>query len=345
MNINKKTMLGAAIVGLLISIVALLIFSLDRTSWLFAIFETGRDNGEMLGKVAAIVVELAAVALITSKIVINKQDHLREYRYIVFGLVVVLGVQTIGNLIAGWIRGSKPIHALFSEGNFTGIVAAVTWLVVNACIPILIYILSELLAYVIRLLLEYERPSDLPSFIQLFMQLDSAQAALGRALERGKQWRELARRRRVQFQRLRARMREKIAIADRIVDDLKQQNQDEQMKIRIEAAQRYDDLLDRSSKYHQSAIATIESLDNQIAALQKELADRRAPAPPDINDFIEWLADSSCTIGDLARAMLDYKDGNKSAAAEAFGTSPVAFGKWISIRGGEIMEDSYNGNH
>lgn len=344
LNMSKKTILIASIAGLLISIIALLIFSLDRTSWLFAIFETGRSNGEFLGRVAAIVVELAAVALITSKIVISKQDHPKEYRYIVLGLVVVLGVQSIGNLIAGWVRGAKPIHELFIENSFTVAVATITWAVVNACVPILIYILSELLAYVIRLLLEYDRPVDLPTVVQLFMQLDRVVLGLERAMARGKQWQELARRRRLQYRAMKKKHAIDLMEYRGIMVDLKQKHHDEISKIQVEAAKQYNDLLKRSSDYHTSAIANVDRLDSQIAALQSELAQRKAPAPPQLDDFIAWLADNSYTIGDLARAMLDYKDGNKSAAADAFGTSPVAFGKWIGIRGAE-MEDSQNGSH
>src|SRR5688500_1986553 len=50
-----------------LAIAALLAYSLDRTAWLFTLYEHGQANAATLGMVAALVAEIAVVALVAGE--------------------------------------------------------------------------------------------------------------------------------------------------------------------------------------------------------------------------------------------------------------------------------------
>lgn len=155
---NRNTLIGVA-AGIGAALLVLMIYSLDRTSWLFAIFESGRAAAETYGYAAAIVVEVAAVALIVGDGVANllrddaAQRALRLWSGV--GLIFIFGVQVVANFAAGYIRGGEAIVRAIGEGGFTAVyvIAAVAWGMTNALIPALIFALSKIEAHILRLLL------------------------------------------------------------------------------------------------------------------------------------------------------------------------------------------------
>lgn len=149
---------SAGAVGL--AIVALLLYSLDRTAWLFRLYETGQQHADTLGLAAAIVVELAAVALIAGDALAEAltrdrraADMLRAWAG--RGLAAVLGAQILANLIAGYLRGGRVLlTALGGPGDWPPLVLAGTaWLVTNALIPGLVFILAKIEARLLTLLI------------------------------------------------------------------------------------------------------------------------------------------------------------------------------------------------
>lgn len=150
---------SAGAVGL--AIVALLLYSLDRTAWLFRLYETGQQHADTLGLAAAIVVELAAVALIAGDALAEAltrdrraADMLRAWAG--RGLAAVLGAQILANLIAGYLRGGRVLlTALGGPGDWPPLVLAGTaWLVTNALIPGLVFILAKIEARLLTLLID-----------------------------------------------------------------------------------------------------------------------------------------------------------------------------------------------
>jgi hypothetical protein len=146
MQLQKKPLqvaIGATVLALLL----LLGYSLERTVWLFALFEERAE----LAIAAAIVVELAAVALLAGAGIIAGMD-VQAKAWANRALAAVLSVQALANLSAGYLRGGQRTRALWSvEGDWFGYavaaytVAAALWLVTNLAVPALILCLSKLL--------------------------------------------------------------------------------------------------------------------------------------------------------------------------------------------------------
>lgn len=131
------------IIATLAALLGLLAYSLERTVWLFRRFEVAAEPAWA----AAIVVELAAVALIISAGALP--EHARPWGN--RALLAVLSVQALANLSAGYLRGGRATLGLFGTADDPSAyaVASVLWLVTNLAIPGLTLSLSKLLEHLI----------------------------------------------------------------------------------------------------------------------------------------------------------------------------------------------------
>jgi len=134
MNARNRVWIG--IVAIAIALLCLLVYSLERTAWLFELFE--QDSNRALA--AAIVVELAAVALLTGA-AIDEQSR----KWANWALVAILSTQVLGNLSAGYLKGWNKTAVLFGNDWAGYIVATVLWLVANLAVPGLVLCLSKIL--------------------------------------------------------------------------------------------------------------------------------------------------------------------------------------------------------
>lgn len=130
-----------AIALTVLALLALLGYSLERSAWLFGLFE----RWSALAIAAAVVVELAAVALIVGAGALAHIDPSAR-AWANRALVAVLSVQALANLSAGYLRGGAATLVLFGVGSRAAyVVAAVLWLVTNLAVPALVLCLSKLL--------------------------------------------------------------------------------------------------------------------------------------------------------------------------------------------------------
>lgn len=134
-----------------LALLILMIFSIERTAWLISIFESG-SSGHVFGLAAAIIIEIAAISFIVAEILINKKSPLRKF--VTTGLVLIVTLQFMANGIKGWINGWQGMIGLFGAENRIALsIAGLTWFIVNGLIPLLIFILSKLLASFIQQLM------------------------------------------------------------------------------------------------------------------------------------------------------------------------------------------------
>src|SRR5688572_21979721 len=96
---NRKILTVAIGVNAL-ALVALLGYSIERTAWLFDLFEDWTEAAVA----AAVVVELAAVALLVGAGALSHLDAAAR-AWANRALVAVLSVQALANLSAGYLRG------------------------------------------------------------------------------------------------------------------------------------------------------------------------------------------------------------------------------------------------
>jgi methylphosphotriester-DNA--protein-cysteine methyltransferase len=152
----NRTTIKIAIAINLLALIALLGYSLERTAWLFQLFEADQT----LPVVAAVVVELAAISLLVGAGAIAQLDA-KARAWSNRALGAVLSVQALANLSAGYLRGGHATLALFQgeAPDATYAVAAALWLSVNLAVPALIFFLSKLLE---RLIAAWQSASDLP---------------------------------------------------------------------------------------------------------------------------------------------------------------------------------------
>jgi hypothetical protein len=137
-----------------VAILALMVYSIDRTAWVFGLFEGGRDGAWMFGLAAAIVIELAGIAFIIAEATAVKQIRF----WVVLGLAAILIVQTLANLIAGALRGYDTIAGALPTNDWATAWALALWAFANALIPALIFILSKIEAYLVRYYLLQSTP-------------------------------------------------------------------------------------------------------------------------------------------------------------------------------------------
>lgn len=136
MRTQLKIAIGATVIALLL----LLGYSLERTVWLFGLFEESKE----LAVAAAIVVELAAVALLAGAGTIAKLDG-KARAWSNRALLAVLSVQALANLSAGYLRGGHKTLWTLGGDWAAYAVALVLWLVANLAVPGLVLCLSKLL--------------------------------------------------------------------------------------------------------------------------------------------------------------------------------------------------------
>lgn len=147
---------------ILLALLALLIYSLDRTSWLLAQYELSQPgtlanwlelSPLALGVAAALVIEVGAVALVAGDVLALEKSAIK--RYATAGLVTVLAVQALANLLAGFLRGWSTVEqALIAKAVTADLawwIAGLSWVLSSAAVPALIFILSKLAAHVVRL--------------------------------------------------------------------------------------------------------------------------------------------------------------------------------------------------
>jgi hypothetical protein len=128
-----------------LALLCLLGYSLERTGWLFSLFE----EDEYLPWAAAVVVELAAVALLVGA---GALQHIEARAWANRALGVVLSVQALANLSAGYLRGDWATLGRFGEGWAAYAVMATLWLTTNLAVPALVLFLSKLLERLIAAL-------------------------------------------------------------------------------------------------------------------------------------------------------------------------------------------------
>lgn len=146
----KKTLLSiTGVIGL--ALVALLAYSVERSAWLLSLYETVGEGsyGPTLAMVAALVAELGAIALIIAEGAIGLLDHRtarRLARWANLGLIVVLSLQSVAGLVAGYTRGGARMLDALGAGDSSArfAVAAVALLLGNLAAPALILALSKI---------------------------------------------------------------------------------------------------------------------------------------------------------------------------------------------------------
>lgn len=159
---RRALVVVALLVG--VGLAVLLGYSLDRTAWAFTIYETGQENADQLGWNAALVLEIAAVALIIGMSAVGVlpepySSHVR--RWAGPCLAAILAVQISANMTAGFLRGSLPMYReLAATGMVAGpalwaayVVQAALWFSINGIIPLLIFGLSKIEAQLVAALL------------------------------------------------------------------------------------------------------------------------------------------------------------------------------------------------
>lgn len=165
----NRSILWTAVSVLGAAIVALMLYSLDRTAWLFALYEAGRPHAAQLGLLAAVVIELAGIALIVGESAaetLPEPTNKQVGAWVSRGLVGILATQATANFIAGFLRGTSTFYNAFGgyEGRWLWAIAGVAWFLSNALIPGLIFVLSKIEAHLIRLLLA---PSSSPVMVSV----------------------------------------------------------------------------------------------------------------------------------------------------------------------------------
>jgi len=149
---NSRQAILIGIIGISIALVCLLVYSFERTSWIFGLFE----QWEYAAYAAAGVVEVAAVALLIGAAAWGQLDKERRL-WASIALQVVLSIQALANLTAGYLHGGyATLNLLRTDGQGAGywaayVVASALWLVVNLAVPMLILCLSKLLEGLISL--------------------------------------------------------------------------------------------------------------------------------------------------------------------------------------------------
>lgn len=154
---NSRQAILMGIIGISIALVCLLVYSFERTSWIFGLFEAW----EYAAYAAAGVVEVAAVALLIGAAAWGQLDKERRL-WASIALQVVLSIQALANLTAGYLHGGyATLNLLRTDRQGAGywaayVVASALWLVVNLAVPMLILCLSKLLEGLISLYISTE---------------------------------------------------------------------------------------------------------------------------------------------------------------------------------------------
>ena len=141
---SKRIRVWIGLVAIAIALLCLLVYSLERTAWLFELFEESKERATA----AAIVIELAAVALIAGAGAMDDKSKPWANR----ALLAILSVQALGNLSAGYLKGGAATLAMFGSNDPAYRVSAILWLVANLAVPWLVFCLSKLMEQLIMVL-------------------------------------------------------------------------------------------------------------------------------------------------------------------------------------------------
>jgi hypothetical protein len=178
----NRTPLKLAIGIAAMALIALLAYSLERTAWLFGLYE----QHDQIALAAALVVELAAVALIVGAAplaLLAPEARAWSNR----ALLAVLSTQALANLSAGFLRGGQQTLELFGQPDDIAayMVAATLWLVTNLAIPALVLCLSKLLEHLLAALASQPSASqpDRPLVEETHESRSSLRPALAQAAE------------------------------------------------------------------------------------------------------------------------------------------------------------------
>lgn len=187
-----------------VALVALLAYSIERSAWLLSLYEAVAVEGEntsgpALAMAAALVAELGAIALIVGEAAIglvgNKDTAKRLARWAGFGLLLVLSLQSVAGLVAGYTRGGDRMLAELGAGSNRARfwVAAVALLLGNLTVPGLILALSKIAAILVGQLVllpaasgatiplampsyAYARPAEIPIATRICATCGASQA-------------------------------------------------------------------------------------------------------------------------------------------------------------------------
>jgi hypothetical protein len=158
---TKRTYYSIATL-ILVALTFLLVYSLDRTSWLLTQYELNQADTLAawlglsplaLGSTSALVIEVGLIALMAGEVLSSAHPDIK--RYAIGGLIIGLAVQALANLLAGYLRGFQAVYdTLIAHGansDLAWYVAGLAWFLSSVSVPALIFILSRLAALVIRL--------------------------------------------------------------------------------------------------------------------------------------------------------------------------------------------------
>jgi hypothetical protein len=353
---NTKT-LAWGIGFIAFALFILMAFSIERTAWLISIFESGQA-GPVFGYAAAIIIEIAAIAFIAAEIMIAPKSSLGKL--VMGGLILILVLQSMANGVKGWINGWEGMRAILgSDNKLAQAIAGAAWLVVNGLIPLLIFILSKLLAsFIAQLLaaLDTKNRADLARrrLIRQALRLRRRLARLGADLAAQQKLasrlaaaldRRSAQRRRIAglLLLMRRRVHTLRALNTRYkgqIEGLESDLAQEQADHKATAA----DLAQRESEYIDMEASLKGQLDSawdeankaqdlavRLFEAESDLATLRSqPAPPEycLESVAAWIVERpEATIANLAAAVRAIVPTD-TAAAQAFGVSYQAYTGW-----------------
>lgn len=154
------------------ALLALLAYSIERSAWLLSLYELPTDEGKQLALLAALVAESGAVALIVAEgslSLLNRDTARQLARWAHFGLVIMLALQSVAGLVAGYTRGGARLLDTLGSGEPIArfAVAAVALLLGNLAVPALILALSKIAALLVGQLVTLPAPAGPPWYARL----------------------------------------------------------------------------------------------------------------------------------------------------------------------------------
>lgn len=160
----------AGIIGA--ALLALLAYSIERSAWLLSLYELPTDEGKQLALLAALVAEAGAVALIVAEgslSLINARTAQKLSAWAHFGLVIMLALQSVAGLIAGYTRGGARMLDTLGDGEPVArfAVAAVALLLGNLAVPALILALSKIASLLVAQIVALPAPAGPPWYERL----------------------------------------------------------------------------------------------------------------------------------------------------------------------------------
>ena len=154
------------------ALLALLAYSIERSAWLLSLYELPTEEGKQLALLAALVAEAGAVALIVAEgslSLIDWRTARKLSRWAHFGLVIMLALQSVAGLIAGYARGGARMLDTLGDGQPTArfAVAAVALLLGNLAVPALILALSKIASLLVAQIVSLPAPAGPPWYERL----------------------------------------------------------------------------------------------------------------------------------------------------------------------------------